>query len=133
MKRAVAAVFGLLVVAGVGLGVDALGDLTQNRPDPLVAGTESEVVFEVRSHRFFKGDLDEAARALWSVCLSTIHDRGGYRELTRVADDRYRTTITPAVGKYGRKRLAGCLSDATVDRVQGRLVTLTSTEAVAAP
>jgi hypothetical protein len=39
-------------------------------------------------------------------------------------DDHFSVTVSPAFGENGRKRLTGCIEDATVDRVMGHVVTL---------
>ena len=38
--------------------------------------------------------------------------------------DHFSVTVSPAFGENGRKRLTGCLEDATVDRVMGHVVGL---------
>ena len=45
------------------LGVGELADLTQNRPDPVVEGSVTTVVFDVGTRRY-RGTDDEAAAAL---------------------------------------------------------------------
>ena len=40
--------------------------------------------------------------------------------------EHFTVTISPAFGENGRKRLTGCLEDATVDRVMGHVVELSS-------
>ena len=42
------------------------------------------------------------------------------------AGDHFTVTVSPAFGENGEKRLAGCIEDATVDRVVGHVVQLTS-------
>ncbi len=103
----------------VALGVDVLGDLTQTRPDRPRPGWRSEVVFEVRAR-------DEAhrpaalAQRLWSACAHTAE-----RDLA-VPDElpggRARVVVEPALGRYARQRLRGCLEDFTLDRARGHVV-----------
>jgi hypothetical protein len=38
-----------------------------------------------------------------------------------MVDDGYTVSISPAIGENGRKRLVGCLEDATLDRVMGHV------------
>jgi hypothetical protein len=109
------------------LGALGLAEVTQNRPDPVEAGTATVVSFEVDSRDYQRGD-GAAAQALWAVCSATV---GG--EVTGVsaagagmADDGYTVTISPAIGENGRKRLVGCLEDATLDRVMGHVRSITS-------
>jgi hypothetical protein len=107
------------------LGALGLAELTQNRPDPVEAGTATVVSFDVDTGDHQRGD-GAAAQALWAVCSATV---GG--EVTGVsapaegrAEDGYTVTISPAIGENGRKRLVGCLEDATLDRVMGRVRTI---------
>jgi hypothetical protein len=111
------------------LGVLGLADLTQNRPDPVEAGTATVVSFDVATRDYQRGD-DAAAHALWAVCSATVG--GDVSGLTPPADDTiaddggYTVTISPAIGENGRKRLVGCLEDATLDRVMGRVRSITT-------
>jgi len=114
---------GVFVVALLVIAVDALSDATQNRPDAVVAGTRSTVVFDVEL-RDPARDRDAAADTLWSVCSGTI------LHATRLAGpaasaDGWSVTVEPALGENSRRRLVGCLEDATVDGVLGRVVELT--------
>ncbi|HEX6419163.1 MAG TPA: hypothetical protein VFZ77_11740 [Acidimicrobiales bacterium] len=114
MKAAVATV---VLAAGSVLGIDALADLTQNRPDAVVAGTTTVVRFDVGTRRYQGSDLD-AARALWATCAATV---GGEKSGPTESAGSYEVTISPAIGENGRKRLLGCMEDATLDRVQGHV------------
>lgn len=113
---------GILGVAVLVLGVDALSDATQNRPDEIDPGTRSTVVFDVElRHRAGSG---AAAQTLWSVCSGTI------THATTVAGpvatgSAWSVTVEPALGEHSRRRLVGCLEDATIDGVLGRVVDLT--------
>lgn len=110
----------LAVVVAVGgvLGVGELADLTQNRPDPVVEGSVTTVVFDVGTRRY-RGTDDEAAAALWAVCAASVS--GTATGPTATADGAYRVEISPAIGTNGRKRLVGCLEDGTLDRVRGHV------------
>jgi hypothetical protein len=118
----------VLAVAVMGiLGVIGLANLTQNRPDPVEAGTATIVTFDVASRDYQRGD-GAAAQALWAVCSATV---GG--EVTGPAapgggtvDAGYTVSISPAIGENGRKRLVGCLEDSTLDRVMGHVESITT-------
>ena len=88
------ALAGLALAALTALGIVGLAELTQNRPDPVVAGSATVVAFDVAT-RDYRGGDETAAHALWA--------------------------ITPAIGENGRKRLVGCLEDGTLDRVMGHV------------
>jgi hypothetical protein len=117
MRRLLSVVVLMLVtVAAVG----ALADATPNRPDESRDGS-SRLVYDVATRRY-RGGEETAALTLWGVCVSTLY---GYRSdsPTRV-DDGWAVMITPALGEHGRRRLIGCLEDATLDRVLGHVVDL---------
>jgi hypothetical protein len=112
-----------LVVAGVlsVVGVDALADATQNRRDPRPdPDSTSQVVFEVDTQRY-PGSID-AGTTLWTACQGTIHHET--LEVTEVGEDTFQATVRPELGKHARRRLVGCLEDATVDRLNGHVVTI---------
>jgi hypothetical protein len=71
-----------------------------------------------------------SARALRRSPVARQIDGG---EVTGVAapaegtvDDGYTVSISPAIGENGRKRLVGCLEDATLDRVIGPVESITT-------
>jgi hypothetical protein len=106
----------LAVLAGTVTGVVALAEATQNRPDPIRSGTTT-VEWSVRTKDV---DVDLAAVGLWAVCRNTI---SGLGDPTPIAVDaiqnRYAAAVTPRLGHNARRRLQGCLEDATIDRVNG--------------
>ena len=116
MKAVGLAVLAVLTV----LGVIALADLTQNRPDEVVDGSSTVVAFDVATRRY-DGTEMTAAQSLWAVCQSTV---SGEKGPVAVEDDHFTVTVSPAFGENGRKRLTGCIEDATVDRVMGHVVSL---------
>jgi hypothetical protein len=121
VRRPVLAV--VLVLLGVltVVGVDLLADATQNRRDP--AGdpdSTSDVIFEVGTRRY-PGSVD-AGTTLWVACQGTIHHETlGVEEID---EDTYRATVRPSLGEHAQRRLIGCLEDATVDRLNGHVVTI---------
>ena len=116
MKTIGLAVLAVLTV----VGVMALADLTQNRPDPVVEGSSTTITFDVATRRYSGPEL-MAAQSLWAVCQSTV---GGDKTAVTEVEDHFSVTVSPAFGENGRKRLSGCIEDATVDRVMGHVVDL---------
>jgi hypothetical protein len=106
----------LLVAVLAAAVVDAVRDRTQNRADAAVAGTRSVVSFDVDTYDA-KQPIDEAARALWHLCNQTIENR--VVELRIGEGGSGVATVEPALGPHQRKRLTGCMQDATIDRVRG--------------
>ncbi|HET6954458.1 MAG TPA: hypothetical protein VFI47_29105 [Acidimicrobiales bacterium] len=108
-----------VVVAGATtLGVLGLAELTQNRPDPVAADTETVVEFDVAT-RGYRGGDGPAAQALWAVCSATVP--GEVSGVAGASAGEFAVTVRPAIGENGRKRLLGCLEDGTLDRVLGHV------------
>lgn len=100
------------------VGIDALGDLTQTRPDTVVAGSVGVIVFEVSTRT--PGGEAAAAQRLWTACADAETHRTG--TLTAAGGRRFRVETSPAPGTYAFRRLRGCLEDATLDRIRARIV-----------
>ena len=116
------ALLGLVVAALTVVGVMALADLTQNRPDPVVDDSTTTIDFDVATRRYDGTELI-AAQSLWAVCQATV---SGEKSPVTEAGDHFTVSVSPAFGENGEKRLSGCLEDATVDRVVGHVVELSS-------
>jgi hypothetical protein len=115
----IGAVFAAVAV----FSIDALADATQNRPDAIVSGTRSTVVFSVETRDDPGGD-PAAALTLWRVCAATV-SHVEVLEGPREVRDGWAVTVEPALGEHSRRRLVGCLEDATLDGVRGEVVDLT--------
>ena len=68
MKAVGLAVLAVLTV----LGVMALADLTQNRPDPVVDDSSTTIDLRRRPPATTRGSEVMAAQSLWAVCQATI-------------------------------------------------------------
>jgi hypothetical protein len=116
-----AAVVILLVAVLAAAAIDALGDRTQNRPDTLSPGTSSRIVFDVDTYDA-EQPIEEAARALWYTCAQTIPNQ---LVSIDVADGgTAAAVVTPELGTHARKRMEGCLEDATIDRIRGDVLSV---------
>jgi hypothetical protein len=106
------------------VGIDVLGDATQTRPDVLQSGTQSAIVVDIDIHGSPRA-TGEALESLWAVCRATVPNEivGGMNAL---GGSRYQLSVEPALGKYGERRLRGCLEDTTIDNVQGRVVSIST-------
>lgn len=123
MKRLLIVV--ALLVAGAG-AVDVLGDLTQLRRDPIVPGSRTELVLEIDA-RDYTLDVDQGARNLVAACAGTSGHNTIDQDAIEVVDKgTVRLTIEPAIGRNNRRKLVGCLEDATVDRLLGHVVSIES-------
>jgi hypothetical protein len=111
----------LLLAVFTAAAVDALRDRAENRPDELVSGTTTRVVFDVDTYDA-EQPADQSARALWYTCAQTIPN-----QIVSVDVDGAGTAtavLTPGLGDHGRKRIEGCLKDATIDRVRGDVLSI---------
>lgn len=118
MKRTIALI-GLGVVAAV--LVDAMGDLTQNRPDRPRPGSRSEIVLAVEA-RGRQRSPQYATESLWGACRGTVSQRLAPPGAVEVEPGRVRLVTEPALGDNAWRRLRGCLEDATVDLVRANVV-----------
>lgn len=111
---------GLVVVAfvSIGIGVDALADATQTRPDPVLpVSSTTRVVFAVE-HARVGPDLFATASHLWGTCAPQLSARHRLMRLEPVPGG-VAAVVAPGVGPYAERRLRGCLRDAVLDRVRG--------------
>ena len=119
----------LLVLAMV-QAIDLIGDATQSRIEPTSTDRSMEVTLSVET----KGggaDLDETAEALWITCRNLLNRRIAGTEPVPVGLGTYRLLITPAIGDHARRRLEGCIEDATLDRTVGKVVSFVEVPASA--
>jgi hypothetical protein len=114
---------GTLAVALLVVGIDTLSDATQNRPDDVEAGTRSTVIFDV-DLRQRPGREAAAAETLWNVCAGTI-THATTLDGPAAKGTAWSVTVEPALGEHSRRRLVGCLEDATIDGMLGHVVDLT--------
>jgi hypothetical protein len=118
VKRALLLV---LAAAALAVGIDALADLTQDRPDRVVLGSRSEIVLDVDS-RDRGGSALLSAQGLWGACQGTVRHRLVEPGVVEVSGGRFRLQTEPALGEHSWRRLQGCLEDTTLDRVKARVV-----------
>lgn len=115
------AALALAVLAGTA-GIDVLSDATQTRPDALVPGSESVVTIEIRTNGSIRGLA--AARSLWGTCRGTVPNDLAKDGIQGLGGNRFTLRLEPALGKNGERRLRGCFSDATIDNIQSRVVSV---------
>jgi hypothetical protein len=108
----------LAAIAVVGwLGVQALLEATQSRPDPADRPTRTTIELSV-AQRGPTHAPEAAAEALWVGCRSTLGSLPVAVEVTPLGGDRVALVLEPGVGRLGVRRLTGCLSDLRVDLVK---------------
>ena len=110
-------------VAVATLGLDAMADATQNRPDPRLPGTTSSVLVSIDS-RPARPTLD-ATRALWGACTTQLG--GGHRVLgmSEMGSGQVEVLVRPQIGKHAERRLRGCIGDATTDKISAGVASIT--------
>jgi hypothetical protein len=121
-----------LAVAGVlvASAVDLLADATQSRPSARVPDTSTVIELAVEQRR--PAPAVEAAEALAVACQGTLHQNSDFTEIVAREANHVRLTVTPALSELRRRRLFGCLQDATLDLVQARVVAWTTEPASSA-
>ena len=112
----------LLVAAALTLSIDALGDLTQNRPDAVTSG-HTTVALELSIRDPDLGTPAAAARSLWAACRGLVSN-----DLVGLVASGSTVSLTfePAIGHYSMQRLQGCLEDGTLDGLSAEVVRATS-------
>ena len=114
------------VVVGIALlvaGIDAFADLTQDRPDPVVAGTSTALVIEV-THRETEVSALGTAEAFWVSCRRVLPRRMEAHEIVAVGAQQARLVVTPAIGEHALRRFRGCIEDALIDRIQAKVLSV---------
>jgi hypothetical protein len=108
------AVVGLLAVAGV----DLLADATQSRlaKRESVSGT-TLIELDVRQNRQSRPIVD-LAEAAWVACRSTGPPGAELVRAQDLGERRVELEVHPALTELRRRRVFGCLQDATIDRVR---------------
>jgi hypothetical protein len=115
----------IVVAAVLSLSIDALGDLTQNRPDRALPGTSSTVVVEIGTRTRDASSVETATR-LWAACAGTVPSYVDAPKIAALGSGRALIVTQPALGEHTTRRLTGCLSDTTLDEVQARVVSVES-------
>lgn len=126
MGRAIRLAFAALVATSILLlGIDRLGDLTQNRPELDVTGRAATLTLQIADHGWPRSEV-AAARALWQACLTTLPP--GFRASGFAQSGSHQVTllIVPKPGESAQRRLFGCLSDATLDNMSATIVDYSS-------
>ena len=126
------AVLVAVALAALYAGIDMLADLTQDRPDPILPGSRSEIVLDVASRDRQDSDF-LAAQGLWGACQGTVRQRLVDPGVVEVDGGRFRLQTEPSLGEHAWRRLQGCLEDATLDLVKARVVSKRDLPPSAAP
>lgn len=112
--------FALLAAGAITMvGIDQLGDLTQDRPDAVVGGTTT-ITLDVSVRDMDLGDTLTAAQTLWAACRGTVSS--DLTQLSAAGGGRVNLEFEPALGMYSMRRLSGCLEDGTVDGLKASLI-----------
>lgn len=109
------------------LGVQALLEATQTRPDPADRPARTTIELSVAQLRtsFAPG---AAVEALWVVWRSALGDLPVEAEVTPVGGDRVALVLEPGIGRLGARRVTGCLGDLRIDRVKASVLEVESVD-----
>ena len=111
---------GVVTLGLAAVGLFALREATQNRPDEVRPGTATELTLDVRTRGGYPAHL--GAQGLWGMCQQTVSSTRLGAPVTEIAPGRFSVVVEPALGTHAARRLRGCLEDATVPRVSADLV-----------
>lgn len=109
-------VAGVVAVGIATVGLDAMADATQNRPDRYLPGTASSVIVSVDPGSA-RSSL-AATRALWGACTTQVGGEYHLQGMTSLGGGLVRVVVAPQIGKYAERRLRGCIGDAVTDRIR---------------
>ena len=115
----------IAVAALLSVTVDALGDLTQNRPDRALPGTSSTMVVEIHTRTADSSSVKTATR-LWAACAGTVPAYIDTPKIAALGRGKALIVTQPALGEHTQRRLSGCLSDTTLDEVVARVLSVES-------
>jgi hypothetical protein len=116
MKR----LLGLLVlVLLVGFGYSQLKEATEYTGREGKAGTNTTFTFQVKTKNFHHPDA-VGATALWQACVSSLNWDSDTQPVA-ISPGLFRASVEPALAGDTKRRLRGCLNEATVDRIQGEV------------
>jgi hypothetical protein len=103
------------------LGVGALLDATQTRPDPATRPIRTTITLEIVERHPVDEALESAA-ALWVACRSSLG--GGLPTEGDVVErgDTVALVLEPGIGRLASRRLTGCLSDLKLNLVRARVL-----------
>jgi hypothetical protein len=121
-RRAFMAAVAVLGVLASIQAVDLIADATQTRSDRTPSGA-TELTIAVHIEGRTVGEA-ETAEALWVACRNTVNRAVESTPLEAIGPDTYRFTVSPALGDHARRRLTGCLEDATLDRTSAHVVAM---------
>ncbi|MGH2752878.1 MAG: hypothetical protein ACRDLB_00435 [Actinomycetota bacterium] len=121
LKKYRSAFIMLLVGAALALSIDALGDLTQNRPDPDLVGKTGAITLDITRQGWTRTEIS-AGKSLWAACKGTVGKDMTAKGFFMNNDGTFTMLVTPAPGESAQRRLTGCLEDAVLDNVQAGVV-----------
>jgi hypothetical protein len=123
-RRGVIGVVTLLLAALVAGGMFELMALSQSRPDPNRPGWVTTVDLELR-HKVDRTSTAAAAQTLVVLCRPKGDVTVTVVEVDEVKE-RVLLQLSPALGRTGQRKLAGCLGDEVLDYVRGRVISVSS-------
>lgn len=124
MPRSLPRLLGLLVVLAVTIvGLFALSDATKFQGQQEASGA-TRVEFRVDTRNYHHDDEDAAA-SLWYACVGAVSwETTTQPEATGAGT--FVASVSPALGEDSRRRFRGCLEDASVERISGHVVDMTT-------
>jgi len=115
----------VVIITGTGVVVDVVADATQSRPDQLDAEVTTLVELRFRGERAV-ADPARHANDLMSFCTSESFGREvPVAAVVELGRGSARVVLAGDLGAHGATRLRGCLEDATLERIQADVSSIT--------
>jgi hypothetical protein len=119
-RRVAALVAVVAAAAAIGLAVDAIGDVTQSRPEvPLLPGTAS-IELEIAQRSDTRSSEDVAA-TLWVACRNWLPPGVDLVDVVGSGPDRATIVLDHRLGEIHELRFTGCLQDLTVNSIRAEV------------
>jgi hypothetical protein len=96
--------------------INALAEATESRPESVDAAHATLIDMQIEQKRTPRSE-GAIAEALWTACRNTVPPDVGLVETLEV-EGGVRLVVDRGLGELRRRRLFGCLEDATLDLVQ---------------
>ena len=118
-----AVIAGLLLVVVAAMLV--LREFTQARLEPASADEVTAIEISV-SQRQSNQPVLSIADALWVSCRLRVPSSVGLVEIGATGSNSAELVLHPALGETDRRQFVGCMQDATIDRVNARVLSVTN-------
>ncbi len=111
------------ILAAITASVLVIRELTQARLDPVNSTEVTSIEISV-SQRQSDQPVRSIADALWVSCRLRVPSSVDLIDLETTGLDTANLVVHPALGETDKRQFVGCLQDATIDRINARVLTV---------